>query len=172
MSTQPQLLKIALDPKDIVYTPDWVAKDMVEFFKPSGRILEPCKGDGVFLKYLPGAEWCEIGEGKDFFEWDTPVDWVVGNPPFKQFDKFLSHSFAISDNIVYLIPADKPFNSLRRAKMVAEKGKVAHMRFYVDGPHMGMPEIHRPMAAFHFEKDYTGPMYSSMAALPSNTRCT
>ena len=38
---------------------------MVEFFKPSGRILEPCKGDGVFLKYLPSAEWCEIQEGRD-----------------------------------------------------------------------------------------------------------
>ena len=49
IAAQPQLLQIPLDPDDVVYTPDWVAKDMVEFFKPSGRILEPCKGDGVFL---------------------------------------------------------------------------------------------------------------------------
>jgi hypothetical protein len=69
MSVQPQLLQIPLDPGDVVYTPDWVARDMVEFFKPSGRILEPCKGDGVFLKYLPPhAEWCEIQEGRDFFQ--------------------------------------------------------------------------------------------------------
>jgi hypothetical protein len=32
---------MALDPQDVVYTPDWVARDMVEYFKPSGRILEP-----------------------------------------------------------------------------------------------------------------------------------
>lgn len=52
--SQLQLLNIALNEKDIVYAPDWVARDMVEFFRPS--ILEPCKGDGVFLKYLPAAE--------------------------------------------------------------------------------------------------------------------
>ena len=39
--TQPQLLQIALDPGDVVYTPDWVARDMVDYFKPSGRILDP-----------------------------------------------------------------------------------------------------------------------------------
>jgi adenine-specific DNA-methyltransferase len=53
--TQPQLLQIALDKKDVVYTPDWVARDMVDFFKPTGRILEPACGDGAILKYLPGA---------------------------------------------------------------------------------------------------------------------
>ena len=57
-------------PKDVVYTPDNVARDMVQFFKPSGRILEPSKGEGVFLKYLPGADWYEITEGKDFFNYN------------------------------------------------------------------------------------------------------
>lgn len=70
MTSQPQLLQIALDPGDVVYTPDWVARDMVEYFKPSGRILEPCAGDGAFLEYLPGAEWCEIEKGRDFFAWN------------------------------------------------------------------------------------------------------
>jgi hypothetical protein len=27
---------------------------------------------------------CEIEDGIDFMEWTTPVDWVVGNPPFHQ----------------------------------------------------------------------------------------
>ena len=30
---------------DRVYTPEWVARDMLEHFRPSGRILEPCRGD-------------------------------------------------------------------------------------------------------------------------------
>jgi len=158
--SQPQLLQIPLDPQDVVYTPDWVARDMVEFFRPSGRILEPCKGEGVFLKYLPvRTEWCEITEGRDFFAWTEPVDWVFGNPPYKQFDRFLFHAFAISQNIV--LPADKPFNSLPRANMISAKGKILHMRYYTDGPRMNMPKIHRPMAAFHFQKDYFGPMYST-----------
>jgi hypothetical protein len=162
MTTQPQLLQIALDKKDVVYTPDWVARDMVSFFQPSGSILEPSKGGGVFLKYLPPkTDWCEIAEGRDFFKYTKNVDWIIGNPPFKQFDKFLFHSFVVAVNVVYLIPADKPFNALPRARMIAQHGGIVHMRYYVDGPQMEMPEIHRPMAAFHFQRDYHGPMYTS-----------
>ena len=29
---------------DVVFTPDWVAKDIVDYFKPTGIILDPCKG--------------------------------------------------------------------------------------------------------------------------------
>jgi hypothetical protein len=163
MTSQPQLLQIALDPRDVVYTPDWVARDMVEYFKPTGRILEPCKGDGAILGYLPGAEWCEIAEGRDFFAWNEPVDWIVGNPPFRQFNKFLLHSYSVAMNIVYLIPADKPFNALPRARMISENGGILHMRYYVDGGQMGMPEIHRPMAAFLFQRNYRGCMGTSYA---------
>ena len=166
---QPQLLPITLNKQDVVYTPDWVAADMVEFFKPSGRILEPCKGDGVFLKYLPTAEWCEIREGRDFFAWTEHVDWVIGNPPFKQFDKWMQHSFDIANNLVYVIPSDKPFNSLPRARMFATNGGIVHMRYYVDGPQMNMPEVHRPLAAFYFKKGYKGEMATSIYQLPSET---
>ena len=63
---------------DRVYTPEWVARDMAWSFQPSGRVLEPCKGKGVFLRFLPDdTEWCEIDEGRDFFEWHEKVDWVV-----------------------------------------------------------------------------------------------
>jgi hypothetical protein len=164
MYQQAQLLNIILDPKDVVYTPDWVASDMVQFFQPSGSILEPSKGDGVFLKYLPPeTDWCEIAEGRDFFKYTKSVDWIVGNPPFKQFDKFLLHSFSVAVNVVYLIPADKPFNALPRARMIAKNGGIVHMRYYVDGPQMEMPGIHRPMAAFHFQRGYSGAMGFSFA---------
>ena len=81
---QMQLLQIALDPRDTVYTPDWVAQDMVNYFQPSGEVLEPCCGDGIFLKYMPSAHWFEIERGRDFYAWSTRVDWIVGNPPYKQ----------------------------------------------------------------------------------------
>lgn len=161
MSSQPQLFPISLHPQDVVYTPSWVARDMVEFFKPVGSILEPFAGDGVFLKFLPSARWCEIEKGVDFFAWNTPVNWIVSNPPFKQFDKILLHSFSVAENIVYLIPADKPFNSLPRAKMISANGGIVHMRYYVDGPQMDMPEVHRPMAAFYFRRGYRGAMETS-----------
>ena len=30
---------------DIIVTPNWVAEDMVRHFAPTGRILEPCRGE-------------------------------------------------------------------------------------------------------------------------------
>jgi len=33
---------------DVVFTPDWVAKDIFDFFKPTGVILDPCRGEVRF----------------------------------------------------------------------------------------------------------------------------
>lgn len=63
------------NPNDVVFTQDHIARDIVRYFKPTGRMLDPCCGNGAFLKYMPGADWCEITKGKDFFEWKDPVDW-------------------------------------------------------------------------------------------------
>lgn len=156
-STQPQLLQIALDKKDVVYTPDWVARDMVTFFKPSGRILEPCAGDGAFLKYLPGADWCEIEKGRDFFACHGHYDWIIGNPPYKQYTEFIEYSFCIGDNVLFFLPASKPFTSMRRAKKISEYGGLVHMRYITDGSSINFP-LGFPMAAFHFQRGYTGPM--------------
>jgi len=52
------------DGKDKYYTPELLAEYIVNYFKPSGKVLEPCSGTGAFLKYLPkGTEWCEIDKG-------------------------------------------------------------------------------------------------------------
>ena len=52
---------------DVVFTPDWVAKDIFDFFKPTGVILDPCRGGGAFHKFMPsGSPFCEITDGKDF----------------------------------------------------------------------------------------------------------
>lgn len=160
MSAQPQLLQMALDKKDIVYTPDWVARDMVEFFKPSGRILEPSSGDGAILKYLPGADWCEIEKGRDFFSCVSTYDWIVGNPPYTTLSKFTRHAFGIADNIVFLIPSNKCFNSDKFTKDIYIWGGVVHMRHYGSGSKLGFP-IGFGIAAVHFQRNYRGPMYTS-----------
>ena len=161
--TQPQLLQIPLDPGDVVYTPDWVAHDMVEFFKPSGRILEPCKGDGVFLKYLPPhTEWCEIQERRDFFKWLEPVDWIVGNPPYgKIFNDWLNHSYGIAKNTLYLLPLNKLWNSTPRVKFTFKNGHIKHLRLYGDGSSLGW-DYGFPVGALHFQRGYTGPMYTTI----------
>jgi len=85
---------------DEIMTPEYLAEALVNHFKPCGRILEPCKGTGNFLKFLPkDTLWCEISEGKNFFDFNEEVDWIITNPPWSQVRKFLQHSLNISKNI-------------------------------------------------------------------------
>ena len=161
MTTQPQLLQIALNPSDVVYTPDWVAKDMVEFFKPSGRVLDPCKGDGAFTKYLTNAEWCEIELGRDFFKWTEPVDWIIGNPPYGMFSEWIDYSFGIANHVCYLLPANKPFNGNRIFRNIFTWGGITHMRWY--GALAAWSKLFRyPVAAVYFQRNYKGPMYTTI----------
>jgi hypothetical protein len=34
-----------LNPNDVVFTPDWLAKQIVDMFPIEGKVLEPCKGE-------------------------------------------------------------------------------------------------------------------------------
>jgi len=140
------------DPKNVVYTPNLVAQDMVQWFKPSGRVLDPCKGDGIFLEHLPeGTQWCEITEGVDFFNYWERVDWIMSNPPYSGFYEWIYHSMKIADNFVYLLPANKPFISNRLMMLLREWGEIKHMRFYGTGNKLGFP-VGFAIAAFHFER--------------------
>lgn len=155
MNAQPQLLQMALDPQDVVYTPDWVVFDMVAWFKPSGKVLEPCAGDGAFLKYYPDAEWCEIEKGRDFFQWDKQVDWMIGNPPYKQIKQWLEHSFAYASNVLYLIPMNSPFNSMERMRVIHAYGNIKAIRAYGNGSIFGM-DYGFAVGAFWFQRGYKG----------------
>ncbi len=160
MSSQPQLLPISLDPSDVVYTPSWLAQDMVEFFNPVGSILEPCAGDGVFLNFLPSAQWCEIEKGRDFFAWNTPIDWMIGNPPFSMLAKWIYHSMEFAENIVYIVPCRTPFISNKMVLKMYEWGSVKHMRIYGQGNQLNFP-LNYLMAALHFQRGYHGAMEMS-----------
>jgi hypothetical protein len=97
-------------PADVVMTPDFVSSYIVKFINPSGKCLDPCCGAGSFLKYLPtGSDHCEIKEGKDFFDYNQKVDWIIGNPPYSIFENFLRKSFELADNVSYLVPTNKIF---------------------------------------------------------------
>ena len=59
-----------INKNDVVFTPDWLAEKICSMFNIQGLVLEPCKGEGAFLKYLPlNTEWCEIAEGRNFFDY-------------------------------------------------------------------------------------------------------
>jgi len=35
--------------KDIVMTPEYLAKDIIQHYEPKGLILDPCRGTGAFM---------------------------------------------------------------------------------------------------------------------------
>ena len=89
---------------DDIQTPPLLARRLVRHFRPRGRILEPCKGAGNFLKHLPkSAAWCEIKEGRDFFAWTQKVDWIITNPPWSQMRRFLQQAMGVADHVVFLL---------------------------------------------------------------------
>ncbi len=142
---------------DVVYTPDWAALDMVEHFKPTGRILDPCRGRGAFTDHLPtGTEWCEVTDGRDFFDWHERVDWVLGNPPYSMTRKWFRHSYAIADHLLYLVPLRNVFSGYGFIREIADFGGIVEMRVYGTGNRLGFP-MGNAIGALHVERKHVGP---------------
>jgi len=141
---------------DIVLTPVEVAQDIIDHFKPAGKCLDPCKGPGAFYDRLPlDSDWCELKDGRDFFDYNLQVDWIVSNPPYSIFAKFLDHSFKVAENIVYLIPINKPFNSFAILQRIKEWGGIKEIYVVAPGSKLNFP-IGFCIGAVHFKRGYKG----------------
>jgi hypothetical protein len=139
---------------DIVYTPEYLAMKIVNHFKPTGRILEPCKGSGNFLKFMPKAEWCEISNGRDFFDYNKESDWIITNPPYSLFRKFLKHSMELSKNVVFLAPLTHFLLTARLRDMREEDfgiKEIILVEYPKDWGKMGFA-----LSVVHLEKGYNG----------------
>ena len=71
---------------DVFQTPLPVALKLIEIaeIEENDIILDPCRGDGAIYNNLPDycqKNWAEILDGRDFFDYDNPVDIIVCNPP-------------------------------------------------------------------------------------------
>lgn len=112
---------------DVVFTPDDVAKQIVDSLPVMGSVLEPCKGAGAFLRAFEGVksissvEWCELSEGVDFFDYRGKVGWIITNPPFSKFADFLEHSMRVADNVVFLVTVNH-FMTKKRIRLMKEAG--------------------------------------------------
>lgn len=156
MNIQAALFESVVDPSDIVYTPDFVAKHILELLNPSGKCLDPCKGDGAFFKYMPiGSDYCELREGSDFLRYSGMVEWVIGNPPYSVFEDFLTKGFEISNNVSYLVPTNKIFQRQKIMNMITNYGGIKSMIAYGSGQLIDFP-FGFSVANFHFKKDYKG----------------
>lgn len=139
---------------DVVMTPSVLAEMIVLHFKPEGKILEPCMGDGVFFNLLEGAEWCEISKGKDFFDYEGRVDWIVTNPPWSIFRPFLIKSLEVADNIVFLIPLVHFFGKAR-LREIKKAGFGFKEMIFVDTP-KSFPQMGFQLGVVHLKRGFTG----------------
>lgn len=110
---------------DCIYTPLPLARKMIDMtaIQPNEVVLDPSKGGGVFFDNLPPCDkyYCEIEEGIDFYGWNEPVDVIIGNPPYSQWNKWLVHTLSIcKKRFCYIFGT----NSLtgNRIKMIEDAG--------------------------------------------------
>lgn len=157
MDIQTSLWEKPVLPADIVYTPTFVSQQIINFLEPSGKILDPCKGDGAFYNYFPKGinDYCEIREGKDFFNYNDNVDWIIGNPPYSIFEDFLKKSFEIADNVSFLVPTNKIFQRQIIMDMINNYGGIKSIIIYGSGTLIDFP-FGFSVGNFHFEKEFTG----------------
>lgn len=164
--------------KDNVLTPYLTALEIVQHYRPIGRKLDPCAGNGEFSRAMQQVSPrfqtsdCENRRaamaftGCDFFDWTEHVDWIISNPPYSIFLPWLEHSFTVADNIVYLVQATVPFwASKRRAAINAGFGiRELH---YVNCPDEWKQQkisFGTGLAAVHWQRGYTGSIIESYAA--------
>jgi type I restriction-modification system DNA methylase subunit len=112
---------------DIFYTPLALAKtaiDMVGDKYKDKRWLDPCKGKGAFYDQFPMTctkQYCEITDGKDFFEHNDTADVIISNPPYSLIDRWLEHTIQLKPTVVnYLIGINNL--TARRLEMMETAG--------------------------------------------------
>ncbi|SFL58613.1 Helix-turn-helix domain-containing protein [Loktanella salsilacus] len=145
---------------DVVYTPRDLAYKIQQTFASEirGSVLDPARGDGAFYNAFPewvDKHWCEASEGQDFFDWSTPVDWIVTNPPWSIFRDFLTHSLRIADNILFLAPLTH-YTTKSRVKLIADAGFAVKRIVMVPTP-ADWPASGFQLAAVWLQKGWKGP---------------
>ena len=144
--------------KDIVMTPAETAVNIINHFSPTGTILDPCRGAGAFYDNFPDAcqkDWCELSEGKDFFDYKDKVDWIITNPPWSKIKEFMIHSMTIANEIVYLISINH-YSTKARLRII-KNARFGIKEFYcIKTPPTPWPQSGFQIAAVHTSKGYDG----------------
>ena len=136
-------------------TPEYLAKEIIEHFNPTGRILDPCRGEGAFYDNYPGDDNGGVNlVRKDFLQYQKKVDWIITNPPWSKIQQFLAHGMVIADNIVY----PHNYQSLhykRRIRDMREHGfALKEICSNVPTPKESLAQLGFQLAAVHTQRDY------------------
>jgi hypothetical protein len=142
---------------DVVQTPLPLARQLVEHFRPEGKVLEPCRGEGNIFRYLPAdAAWCEISEGIDFLDYKERCDWIITNPPWSKIREFLAHGMEIADHVVFLMTVNHAWTKAR-VRDVREAGFGFRELVMVDMP-SSFPQSGFQLGAVYWSRNWTGPI--------------
>ena len=123
-------------------TPIELCKKLIECVPliDGDKVLEPFKGEGNFYNNFPDfveKDWCEIEEGRDYKDYDKPIDWIITNPPFSlnngtkrenAFWKLLKHYITRVNKGIAFLGNDYCFNTLtpKRLKELNDSGWYIH----------------------------------------------
>ena len=156
---------------DDIQTPPALARRLVEHFQPTGRILEPCAGDGNFLRALrshvrsaragtqqpaPRIFWCELKKNRDFFACQQRVDWIITNPPWSQVRRFLQQSLQLADNVVFLFTLNHLWTRARLSD-IRRAGFGLKEMVLLDNPDT-FPPMGFQLGAVHLSRAWTNPV--------------
>ena len=93
---------------DIYFTPLDVVKFMINLcnIQPGQKVLDCSAGDMRFFNNYPNyciKDWCEITEGKNFFQYNQKVDWIISNPPYSILTDWIEHTVKICDAFCFIL---------------------------------------------------------------------
>lgn len=140
--------------EDCVQTPIEVAKAIINYYQPFGKVLEPCKGEGNFLKSYHYTKSYDLLEGKDFFDEQEHFDWIITNPPYSKMRAFMNKAMEVSNNVVFLTSINHLWLKARM-RDIKEKGFGIRSIIIMQTPKT-FPSSGFQIGCFHLQKDYKG----------------
>lgn len=122
---------------DAYNTPQVCVELLLPFidFRGEPLFVEPCRGDGNIYDLAPCKykQYCEIEEGKDYFDEDfRGVNLIITNPPFNQALEFLEKSLNEADTVIYLLRLN--FFASQKRKEFWQNNKPTHVFVLSDRP--------------------------------------
>ena len=98
-------IKDRVNANDVVITPPKIVDIMIKELSPTDSVLDPCRFKGAFYDKInnENKDWCEIQDGKDFYEHNEKCSTIIGNFPYSQLSKWLKKCYTITDKIITII---------------------------------------------------------------------
>jgi len=141
-------------------TPVELCARLYRHFQPKGKLLEPCRGSGNFWNtFTQEKDWCEITDGRDFFQYHKRVDAIMTKPPWSQVRSFLRHSMELADDVYMLFTVNHLWTKAR-LRDIRQNGFGIKEICLVETP-KNFPQSGFQLCMLHIRKGYAGPIQLS-----------